>query len=418
MILQSVKHDVLPQGSILVVTHIGRIDLLLSLLYASKSQRFPKVAGILLTDGSKKSLPTEVLSIITSKDSERVPVLTIGLDTYEATQRIHGLHGLAPRLLPTSTIKLRAAQEIFATNVCQDFLQAIVRGKDIRHEMTSRHFQHFIAHVAKTNMCHIVLPEGDDPRVVEAAAELLDRKMCRLTILGDRSTVLSLASDRHVDLTGAEIIDPPRAEDFEQFVEELVRLRSKKGMTEAKARALLTEDFTWYGTLMMHLGMADGMVSGACHTTADTMRPALQIIKTAPGTTLVSSVMFMLLQDRVYLFGDCAINVDPNSDELCQIAMSCADTASAFGIEPRVAMLSYATGQSNTGPIVDKVRQATEKARSLSPSLLIEGPTQFDAAVDMEVAAVKNKGKDSPVLGKATVCVFPGQRLFATWRFS
>jgi len=398
--------DPMPGGSVLVVTHVGRVDVLLSLLMASKSLDFPKIGGILLTDGSRKSLSQEVLDILAG-NLLRVPVLTIPLDTFEATQRIHGLHGLAPRLLPTSSVKLRAAQEIFANSVCQDFLNAIVRGKDVRHEMTSRHFLYHISQAAQQRPQHIVLPEGEDARVVQAAAELLDRGLCNITILGKFDEILALAADHGVDVSRANIVNPPDSPHFELFVSELLEQRKNKGMTEAVARNLLSLDFTWYGVMMMHLGMCDGMVSGACHTTADTMRPALQVIKTSVGTSLVSSVMFMLLPERVFLFGDCAINVDPSSEDLCQIGISCAETAAAFSIEPRVAMLSYATGQSNTGPIVDKVRKATELAKHKKPDLMIEGPTQFDAAVDMEIAQQKNKGSSSNVLGRATVCVFP-----------
>mmetsp|Transcript_10487 Transcript_10487/g.16403 ORF Transcript_10487/g.16403 Transcript_10487/m.16403 type:complete len:283 (+) Transcript_10487:286-1134(+) len=218
---------------------------------------------------------------------------------------------------------------------------------------------------------------------------------------------MNLAKKHGVNLDKASIVNPATANDFHYMVDKLVELRKHKGVTKEYATNIMEQDPTWYGTMMMLEGKADGMVSGAIHTTADTMRPALQLIKTEPGINLVSSVFFMLLPDHVYVFGDCAINVDPNSEELAQIAISSAKTAQAFGINPRVAMLSYATGQSNQGPMIDKVRQATQKVKDEMSEIHIEGPMQFDAAVDAEVAKVKVKDGTSEVAGKATVCIFP-----------
>jgi len=243
--------------------------------------------------------------------------------------------------------------------------------------------------------------------VVAAAGDLLARGLCKLTILGDPAEVRAHASRANVNLDGATLINPSDGVP-DAMVEALYEARKKKGMTLEKARQTLESDVNFFGTMMMYMGNADGMVSGACHSTANTMRPALQVIKMAPGYSLVSSVFFMLLPDKVYVFGDCAINVDPTAEQLAEIASTSAGTARAFGLKPRVAMLSYATGDSNSGPMIDKVRSATERARELAPGELIEGPIQFDAAVDPAVAAVKYKGADaSPVAGKATVLVFP-----------
>jgi len=225
-------------------------------------------------------------------------------------------------------------------------------------------------------------------------------------VLGNVDEVRQLAAQCQADISGCNVVDPTSSEELPALADALFEARKSKGMTEAKAKDL-AQDANYYGTLLMFMNKADGMVSGACHTTADTMRPALQIIKTAPGFSLVSSVFFMLLPKQVYVYGDCAINVDPDSTQLGNIAASSALTALAFGIEPRVAMLSYATGESNKGDLITKVREATAGARALVPNdIPIEGPMQFDAAVDPEVAKVKVK-EASKVAGKATVCVFP-----------
>eukprot|EP00288_Rhodomonas_lens_P007150 CAMPEP_0177719356 /NCGR_PEP_ID=MMETSP0484_2-20121128/16059_1 /TAXON_ID=354590 /ORGANISM="Rhodomonas lens, Strain RHODO" /LENGTH=1342 /DNA_ID=CAMNT_0019231567 /DNA_START=67 /DNA_END=4096 /DNA_ORIENTATION=+ len=411
LLLSRRQEEPIPGSAPLVVTHISRIDVLLSLLMASRSQAFPKIAGVLLTGGSKETLPESVHAILAGLDVVGTPVLIIPLDTFAATQRIHGLHGLAPRLLPTAKVKLQAAQELFSMFSSSDFMERLVGGSSRRRDMTSHLFQHHIFLAARRQKQRIVLPEGDDWRVLVAAGELLARDLCDLIILGDRQRVLSLAKKYHADLSKATILDVKGMSWVEKdvMVETLLKLRGTKGMTREKALDIIDQDANYFGTLMMYLHRADGMVSGACHTTADTMRPAMQIIKTEPGASLVSSVFFMLLPERVYVFGDCAINVDPSAEDLAQIAASSAATAKAFGISPRVAMLSYATGQSNTGPIVDKVRKATELVQDLitDPEIAIEGPMQFDAAVDPEVAAVKVKGGASKVAGQATVVIFP-----------
>lgn len=263
--------------------------------------------------------------------------------------------------------------------------------------------QYNMATIAKANKQHIVLPEGEDPRIVAAAGQLLARDLCILTILGPHEVVMEHAKKAGVSVEGAAVINPYTAP-----IDDMVKaLCGARNMTPEQATKQIRGDTTWFGTMLMYMGKADGMVSGAIHSTADTMRPALQVIKAAPGVSAVSSVFFMLLPDGVKLFSDCGLIPNPTTDQMAEIAMQTAKTARAFGIAPRIAMLSYATGDADKGEMIDKVREATKKAKALGPEELIEGPVQYDAAVDPRVAATKFKGKASPVAGKASVCIFP-----------
>ena len=249
-----------------------------------------------------------------------------------------------------------------------------------------------------------MLPEGDDERILRAADSLLRLGVADLTLLGEGSVVRAKASAVGVDIEGATIVSPRDSGLLGRFAQEYARLRADKGMTEERAAEIVT-DVSYFGTLMVHLGMADGMVSGAAHTTAHTIRPAFEIIKTAPGAAIVSSVFLMCLSDRVLVFGDCAVNPDPTAEELADIAISSVGTAVQFGIEPRVAMLSYSTGRSGVGADVETVRLATDILHDRRPDLLVEGPIQYDAAVDPKVAAIKLP--HSQVAGRATVLIFP-----------
>ena len=249
----------------------------------------------------------------------------------------------------------------------------------------------------------IVLPEGDEPRTVKAAAICAERGIATCVLLGNPAEINRVAASQGVELgAGIEIVDPEVVR--ENYVGRLVELRKNKGMTEAVAREQL-EDNVVLGTLMLEQDEVDGLVSGAVHTTANTIRPPLQLIKTAPGSSLVSSVFFMLLPEQVYVYGDCAINPDPTAEQLAEIAIQSADSAAAFGIEPRVAMLSYSTGTSGAGSDVEKVREATRLAQEKRPDLMIDGPLQYDAAVMADIA--KSKAPNSPVAGRATVFIFP-----------
>jgi phosphate acetyltransferase len=270
--------------------------------------------------------------------------------------------------------------------------------------VTPQMFEYQLIQRARQIRKRIVLPEGGDDRILRAAGRLLRRQVADLTILGDERSVRDRAAELGVDLSEASVIDPATSDLLDEFSAAYTDLRKHKGMDVQRARTIV-KDVSYFGTLMVQLGYADGMVSGAVHTTAHTIRPAFEIIKTAPGVTTVSSVFFMCLADHVLAYGDCAIIPDPTAEQLADIAISSAATAAQFGIDPRVALLSYSTGESGSGADVDKVREAARLARERAPELLMEGPIQYDAAVDPAVA--KAKMPDSDVAGRATVLVFP-----------
>jgi phosphate acetyltransferase len=267
-------------------------------------------------------------------------------------------------------------------------------------------FVYRILEKARSDPRHIVLPEGTEPRIVRAAAEILDRGIAKLTVLGDPERILSIARDAGVDVSRARITDPAHAEPeaLERYAGALYELRKHKSVTREMARDLLVNP-VYYATMMVHTGDADGFVSGSTHSTADTLGPVLRVIRTREGVSLASSIFFMCMPDRVLVYGDCALVENPTAEQMADIAVTAADTARAFGITPVVALLSYSTGESGKGKDVDKVREAARIARERRPDIPIEGPLQYDAAVSEEVARVKMKG--SAVAGKATVYIFP-----------
>ena len=265
-------------------------------------------------------------------------------------------------------------------------------------------FQADLIERARADRKRIVLPEPDDDRVLQAAAQVLAAGIADITFVGDADYVAKRAGELGLDLSAAQVVSVNDPAYLERYAEEFARLRAKKGVTLEQARKKVT-DVSYFGTMMVHMGDADGMVSGAAHTTAHTIVPSFQIIKTAPGVSVVSSIFLMAMKDRVWAFGDCAVNPNPTSEQLADIAVTSARTAAQFGVTPRVAMLSYSTGTSGAGPDVDAVVEATRLAREKAPELAIEGPIQFDAAVDAAVASKKLPGSD--VAGKATVFVFP-----------
>ncbi len=274
---------------------------------------------------------------------------------------------------------------------------------DCKNNDAPKAFCDFLTEKARAANKRIVLPEGDEPRTVQAANICAEKGIATPVLLGNKDAILKVASDLNITLNDRiEIIDPEGAR--EKYVPRLVELRKKKGLTEEEARKLLADN-VYLGTMMIEANEVDGLVSGAVHTTANTIRPALQIIKTAPGNSIVSSVFFMLLPDQVLVYGDCAINPNPTSEELSEIAIQSANSAKAFGIDPKVAMISYSTGTSGKGPDVDKVRAAAELAQQKAPELLIDGPLQYDAAFVPEVAA--QKAPNSKVAGQANVFIFP-----------
>lgn len=265
-------------------------------------------------------------------------------------------------------------------------------------------FEHWLLKEAAQHRAHIVLPEGDDDRILTAASQLLAQDICELTILGDPQAIEARAAELGVDLSRAHLKDPETDPQREEFAQQFAEMRKAKGLTLEEARETM-RDISYYATMMVHNGLADGMVSGAAHTTAHTIKPSFQIIKTAPGASVVSSIFLIVLRGRLWAFGDCAVNPNPTAEQLGEIAVVSAQTAAKFGIDPRVAVLSYSTGTSGSGPDVDRAAQAVEIARELDPELKVDGPLQFDAAVDKGVAAKKMPG--SEVAGQASVFIFP-----------
>jgi phosphate acetyltransferase len=329
-----------------------------------------------------------------------LPVVLTKEDTYVTALRAASVPG---RIAPDATRKIDTALALCEAHVDGAALldRAAVSRPTVR---TPLMFEHELLDRARADRRRIVLPEGTEERVLHAAERLLRRGVVDLTLLGADDEVRAAAARGGVDIGGAQVLDPCDPELREHFAVEYAHRRQHKGVTMDMARDLVVDE-SYFGTLMVALGMADGMVSGATHTTAETIRPALELIKTVEGVSIVSSVFFMCLADRVLVYGDCAVNVHPTAEQLAEIAISSAVTAAQFGVEPRVAMLSYSTGTSGSGEGVERVRTATALVRERAPDLYVEGPIQYDAAVDVSVA--RTKLPDSEVAGRATVFVFP-----------
>ncbi|MQS14077.1 phosphate acetyltransferase [Streptomyces kaniharaensis] len=396
--------EALTEGA-LVVTPGDRADLVIGAL-AAHAAGAPPIAGLLLTLGQH---PGPNVMALAARLAPGTPVAVVPEGSWPTAATLTHLEG---KLTPASPRKAEIALGLFELHV--DTAELTTRIEVGRSErVTPMMFEHELLERARANRRHVVLPEGAEERVLRAAEILLRRNICDLTLLGEADAVRRKAASLGIDLPqetpGADraqvrIVDPTTSPLRRQFAELYARLRGHKGMTVELALDVVT-DVSYFGTLMVQEGIADGMVSGAVHSTAATIRPAFEVIKTSPGAAIVSSVFFMCLADRVLVYGDCAVNPDPDAQQLADIAIQSAATAAQFGVEPRVAMLSYSTGTSGSGADVDKVRKATELVRELRPDLLVEGPIQYDAAVDEHVAATKLPG--SPVAGRATVLIFP-----------
>jgi phosphate acetyltransferase len=389
--------DHLEEGS-LVITPGDRSDIILGTLAADRSSRYPRVSAMVLT-GNLKPAP-QVQRLIAGLRSSPVPVLCVSTDTFSTAMNVSSIR---PTLMVENKRKIATALGIMESSV--DVPGLLDRAAVIRSgRVTPLMFQYELVRRAKQQRRHIVLPEGSEERVLKAADIILLRDVCDITLLGNAEEVKQKASSLGLSIDRAKIVDPRTSELLTDFSEAYYELRKHKGISREMARDTMV-DVSYFGTMMVHRGLADGMVSGSIHTTAHTIRPALEFVKTKPGISIVSSVFFMCLADRVMVYGDCAIVPEPTAEQLADIAISSAATASAFGIEPRVAMLSYSTGKSGTGPDVDRVREATEIVRERAKDLKIEGPIQYDAAADAAVAKVKMP--DSIVAGHATVFIFP-----------
>ena len=383
----------------LVVTPGDRADLILGALQANASSNYPKIAGIVLT-GDLIPEPS-ILSLIEGVQAT-VPILSVAGGTFEATNKIGAVKS---KIYASNTKKILLALDVFDSCVNAEALANSLTSYQ-SEKMTPNMFQYNMLQKVKQKRKHIVLPEGNDKRILQAAARLQLLDLVDLTLLGNRNDIQQICDQYglQIDTDKINILNPEDSIHNESFVQTLVAARKHKGMTKTIAKDLV-KDVSYFGTLMVLNGLADGMVSGAAHTTQHTIKPALQLIKTKPGVPVVSSVFFMCLPDRVSVMGDCAVNPNPDALQLAEIASSSAFSAKAFGIEPKIAMLSYSSGSSGKGEEVEKVRTATELVQQKHPDFKIEGPIQYDAAVDPVVA--KTKMPNSKVAGEATVLIFP-----------
>jgi len=388
--------DRLSDGAV-VITPGDRTDVLLGLLMTHAAAGFPSLAGVILNGGF---YPEGSMARLIEGLGQRVPIIRTDLGTFRSASAAARTRG---RLSADSQRKTDTALALFEQHVDSGALFARLELPPPT-VVTPLMFEYDLLDRARADRKHIVLPEGADDRILRAASTLLQRGVAELTILGDEGAIRGRATELGLALDEAHIVDPHTGELHERFAREYTAIRAHKGMTVERAREIVSS-VSYFGTMMVQLGLADGMVSGAMHTTAHTIKPSFEIIKTVPGVSIVSSVFLMCLADRVLVYGDCAVNPEPTAEQLADIAISSAATAAQFGIEPRIAMLSYSTGESGSGADVEKVRTATELVRERRPELSVEGPIQYDAAVDASVA--RTKLPDSQVAGRATVFVFP-----------
>jgi phosphate acetyltransferase len=380
-----------------VITPGDRSDVVLAVLSAHAAEGFPSLSCVILNGGLE--LHASISSLVTGLGL-RLPIVTTRYGTFETASRVASARG---RVTASSQRKIDTALALMDAHV--DTADLVARlAIPIPSVVTPQMFTYQLLDRARSDRKRIVLPEGEDDRILKAAGRLLQRGVADLTILGEEAQIRARAAELGVDLTAAAVLNPRTSELCDKFAEQYAELRKRKGVTVEQAREII-HDVSYFGTMLVHNDMVDGMVSGATHTTAHTVRPAFEIIKTLPDVSTVSSIFLMCLADRVLAYGDCAIVPDPTSEQLADIAISSARTAAQFGIDPRVAMLSYSTGTSGSGADVDKVRTATELVRKREPDLMVEGPIQYDAAVEPSVA--KTKMPDSKVAGRATVLIFP-----------
>ena len=385
--------------NVLIITPGDRGDIIISALQANLSASYPKIAGIVLTAGYIPEKP--IMKLIKGLPTA-VPILAVQTGTFETSNVVGAIRS---RISSDNTRKIRLAIDTFDRSInLPELEKSLISLKP--SGITPRMFQYQLTQWARRFKKHIVLAEGNDERILKAAARLLSQDIVDITLLGDAVEINKLIGqlDIRQELAKVRIVNPAKDERYIDYVNTLYELRKNKNVTLEMARDLMT-DVSYFGTMMVYKGHADGMVSGAVNTTLHTIRPALQFIKTKPGVSLVSSIFFMCLTDRVCIFGDCAVNPNPTAEQLAEIAISSAESSERFGIEPRIAMLSYSSGNSGEGEDVEKVRRATEIVRTSHPELKIEGPIQYDAAVDPVVG--KNKLPGSEVAGRASVLIFP-----------
>jgi phosphate acetyltransferase len=383
----------------LVVMPGDRADLIVAILQANMSKNYPKVAGMILTGGLE---PEEPISKLIEGLQNVVPIVLVETGTFATVTMVGNTKS---RIYSDNKSKIELAINTFEKYIdTKAFEDKLITFQP--EGITPRMFQYQLLKRAKSQRKHIVLPEGNDDRILTAAAQLMKKNVVDLTILGKVDEIRAAVKrlNLSLDFDSITIIDPATSDLYPGFVDTLVELRKSKNLSQEMAEDLMT-DVSYFGTMMVYKGLADGMVSGALHTTQHTIRPALQFVKTKPNVSTVSSVFFMCLPDRVSVFGDCAVNPNPTSEQLAEIAISSAESSLMFGVEPKIAMLSYSSGTSGQGEDVEKVRKATEIVKQLRPDLKVEGPIQYDAAVDPTVG--KQKMPNSAVAGQATVLIFP-----------
>jgi phosphate acetyltransferase len=383
----------------LVITPGDRSDIILGALQANESANYPTISGIILTGNI---IPEDSILKLIEGLSSIVPIIAVDGGTYSITNRIGSIKS---EIYANNTHKIETSISTFEKHVNIEALSERVITFEAEG-ITPKMFQYNMVKRAKQHRKHIVLPEGNDERIIIAASRLLAMDVVDISIIGDKKQIENKVTELGItfDFSKVNIINPIESEFYEDYANTYYELRKAKNVSITMARDLM-EDVSYFGTMMVYKGHADGMVSGAAHTTQHTILPALQFIKTKPNSSVVSSVFFMCLEDRVSVFGDCAINPNPTAEQLAEIAISSADSSSAFGIEPKIAMLSYSSGSSGKGDEVEKVRAATEIVKQKRPDLKIEGPIQYDAAVDRAVG--KSKMPDSEVAGQASVLIFP-----------
>jgi phosphate acetyltransferase len=382
--------------SCMVVTPGDRADLVVGAM-AAHSAGTPPLAGVLLTLGQ---VPSDHILKLATRLAPGTPVISVPGNTFPTAELLFSLEG---RINAGTPRKAEMALGLFERYVnAADLLTRVSAPSSDR--VTPMMFEHKLLEQARSDRRRIVMPEGTEDRVLHAAEVLLRRSVCDLTLLGNVDQIRKNAADIGIDLGDCQLIDPATSDLRESFALKYAQLRAHKGVTVELAYDIVN-DVNYFGTMMVEEGLADGMVSGSVHSTAATIRPAFEIIKTRPDSKIVSSVFFMCLADKVLVYGDCAVNPDPNAQQLADIAVQSAATAEQFGVDPRIAMLSYSTGTSGRGADVDKVREATELVRERRSDLKIEGPIQYDAAVEPSVAKTKLPG--SEVAGQASVLIFP-----------
>ncbi|WP_442592092.1 phosphate acetyltransferase [Pedobacter sp. AW31-3R] len=385
--------------NVLIVTPGDRGDIIIGSLQANLSANYPKVAGIVLSAGT---LPDEPMLRLIEGLQTVIPIISVEMGTFETTKAIGAIHS---KITIDNRKKIELAIDVFEKYVDVQVLDDKII--TFKYEGITPHmFQYQLMKWAKSQKKHIVLPEGNDERVLKAVEKLISQEIVEITLLGDPleigTTIKRLGLT--LDINAIHIHNPADSDHYDDYVETLYELRKTKNVNMEMARDMMT-DVSYYGTMMVYKGHADGMVSGAVHTTQHTIRPALQFVKTKKGVSVVSSIFFMCLPERVAIFGDCAVNPNPTAQQLAEIAISSAESSARFGIEPRIAMLSYSSGSSGEGEDVERVREATAIVKERRPDLKIEGPIQYDAAVDPLVGKQKMPG--SEVAGRASVLIFP-----------